>query len=111
MRIIKILVLSFIKITFLATMAIAEGKMPNYGCDKKDSDCISVCDKAADTSKNAKKYDNCLASCKKQAESCNKRQEAAAECAEKFQEVIKNSKTEKEREAHRAAYKKCKGDQ
>lgn len=110
MRVVKILVLSFVGIAFLATMAMAQGKMPNYGCDNKDSDCISACDKSAETSKNAKNYDKCLASCKKQAESCSKRQDVAAGCADKFQEGIKNSKTEKEKEAHRAAYKKCKGD-
>ena len=110
MRIMKILALSFAGIAFLATMAFAQGKMPNYDCDGRDSACVSGCDKSADTSKNAKNYDKCLSVCKKQAENCNKRQKVTTDCAEKFQEGIKNSKTEKDKDASRAAYKKCKGD-
>jgi len=109
MRILKLSIFALTAIAIFTTAQFAE-KNPNYGCAKVGRDCVAKCDKGAEKSKNAKAYDKCLADCDKAESNCNKRQEKAGDCAESFRSCNQNAKTEKDKEACRASYRKCKGE-
>lgn len=109
MTIIKKSFLASSVVLLLVFMAFA-GNTPDYNCAKAARECTEVCDKNAESGKNANAYQKCLDGCSKAEEICNGRQEKTSECAETFQSCIKNAKSENDKQGCRTAYTKCKGN-
>jgi hypothetical protein len=109
MRILKLCILAVVAIFIVATAQFAQ-KKPNYDCGKVGRNCTAKCDEGADKTKNAKRYEKCLAGCEKSEADCNKREDTAGECAKSFQSCNKDAKSESDKNACRAACRKCKGE-